>query len=88
MEIATVAIDRLRTTGNSHKRCMVLEVMGGRHAGWIALHSGGTAGGAHAILIPEQPESIDQICAWAMSVRDRGSRPPMVVVAEASHCRT
>ncbi|MDV2475022.1 6-phosphofructokinase [Rhodococcus zopfii] len=79
VEIATVAIDRLRTTGNSHKRCMVLEVMG-RHAGWIALHSG-TAGGAHAILIPEQPESIDQICAWAMSVRDRG-RAPMVVVAE------
>ena len=79
VEIATVAIDRLRTTGNSHKRCMVLEVMG-RHAGWIALHSG-TAGGAHAILIPEHPESIDQICAWTTSVRDRG-RAPMVVVAE------
>jgi 6-phosphofructokinase 1 len=79
VEIATEAIDRLRTTGNSHDRCMVLEVMG-RHAGWIALHSG-IAGGAHAILIPEQPESIDQICAWAVSVRDRG-RSPMVVVAE------
>ncbi|MFD6895601.1 6-phosphofructokinase [Rhodococcus sp. NPDC060086] len=79
VEIATVAIDRLRTTGNSHKRCMVLEVMG-RHAGWIALHSG-TAGGAHAILIPEQPESLEQICAWVTSVRDRG-RAPMVVVAE------
>ncbi|MEE2034339.1 6-phosphofructokinase [Rhodococcus chondri] len=79
VEIATVAIDRLRTTGNSHKRCMVLEVMG-RHAGWIALHSG-TAGGAHAILIPEHPESLDQICEWVSSVRDRG-RAPMVVVAE------
>lgn len=79
VEIATVAIDRLRTTGNSHKRCMVLEVMG-RHAGWIALHSG-TAGGAHAILIPEHPESLEQICAWVTSVRDRG-RAPMVVVAE------
>ncbi|MEE2057688.1 6-phosphofructokinase [Rhodococcus artemisiae] len=79
VEIATVAIDRLRTTGNSHKRCMVLEVMG-RHAGWIALHSG-TAGGAHAILIPEQPESLEQICEWVTSVRDRG-RAPMVVVAE------
>ncbi|MBT0565459.1 6-phosphofructokinase [Williamsia sp. CHRR-6] len=79
VEIATEAIDRLRTTGNSHKRCMVLEVMG-RHAGWIALHSG-IAGGAHAILIPEQPETIEQICEWVSSVRDRG-RSPMVVVAE------
>ena len=79
VEIATEAIDRLRTTGNSHKRCMVLEVMG-RHAGWIALHSG-IAGGAHAILIPEQPESLDQICAWVTSVKTRG-RSPMVVVAE------
>ncbi|SIS07310.1 6-phosphofructokinase [Williamsia sterculiae] len=79
VEIATEAIDRLRTTGNSHKRCMVLEVMG-RHAGWIALYSG-IAGGAHAILIPEQPESLDQICAWVTSVKDRG-RSPMVVVAE------
>ncbi|WP_439029418.1 6-phosphofructokinase [Gordonia terrae] len=79
VEIATEAIDRLRTTGNSHKRCMVLEVMG-RHAGWIALHSG-IAGGAHVILIPENPESLDQICAWVTSVKDRG-RAPMVVVAE------
>ncbi|MCT1353612.1 MULTISPECIES: 6-phosphofructokinase [unclassified Gordonia (in: high G+C Gram-positive bacteria)] len=79
VEIATEAIDRLRTTGNSHKRCMVLEVMG-RHAGWIALHSG-IAGGAHVILIPENPESLDQICAWVTSVKSRG-RSPMVVVAE------
>ncbi|WP_066912630.1 6-phosphofructokinase [Millisia brevis] len=79
VEIATESIDRLRTTGNSHRRCMVLEVMG-RHAGWIALHSG-TAGGAHAILIPEQPETLEQICEWVSSVRDRG-RSPMVVVAE------
>ncbi|GAA3590924.1 ATP-dependent 6-phosphofructokinase [Klugiella xanthotipulae] len=79
VEIATEAIDRLRTTGDSHKRCMVLEVMG-RHVGWIALHSG-MAGGAHAILIPEQPVSIDQIVTWVESVRDRG-RAPLLVVAE------
>lgn len=77
--IATEAIDRLRTTGDSHKRCMVLEVMG-RQAGWIALHAG-TAGGAHAILVPEFPESIEQIAAWVAHVRDRG-RAPLVVVAE------
>jgi 6-phosphofructokinase 1 len=77
--IATEAIDRLRTTAESHQRCMVVEVMG-RHVGWIALHSG-MAGGAHAILIPEQPQSIDQIIEWVESVRDRG-RAPVVVVSE------
>ncbi|BDZ53525.1 6-phosphofructokinase [Agromyces marinus] len=79
VEIATEAIDRLRTTADSHERCMVLEVMG-RHVGWIALHSG-MAGGAHAILIPEQPMSIEEICEYVESVRDRG-RAPLVVVAE------
>ena len=79
VQIATEAIDRLRTTADSHGRCMVLEVMG-RHVGWIALHSG-MAGGAHAILIPEQPQSIEQIAEWVESVRDRG-RAPLVVVAE------
>ncbi|QAY74393.1 ATP-dependent 6-phosphofructokinase [Agromyces protaetiae] len=79
VQIATEAIDRLRTTADSHGRCMVLEVMG-RHVGWIALHSG-MAGGAHAILIPEQPQSIDQIVEWVLQVRERG-RAPLVVVAE------
>ncbi|MEL4318816.1 6-phosphofructokinase [Leifsonia sp. YIM 134122] len=79
VEIATEAIDRLRTTADSHGRCMIVEVMG-RHVGWIALHSG-MAGGAHAILVPEQPQSIEQICEWVESVRDRG-RAPVIVVAE------
>jgi 6-phosphofructokinase 1 len=79
VEIATEAMDRLRTTGDSHRRCMVAEVMG-RHVGWIALHSG-MAAGAHAILIPEQKTSLEQIVAWVSSVRDRG-RAPLVVVAE------
>lgn len=79
VEIATEAIDRLRTTAESHGRCMVVEVMG-RNVGWIALHSG-MAGGAHAILIPERPKSIEQICEWVESVRDRG-RAPVIVVSE------
>jgi phosphofructokinase-like protein len=78
-QIATDAMDRLRTTGDSHGRCMVAEVMG-RHVGWIALHSG-MAAGAHAILIPEQKTSMDQIVEWVTSVRDRG-RAPLIVVAE------
>src|SRR6188472_2067307 len=59
VEIATEAIDRLRSTGESHHRCMIAEVMG-RHVGWIALHAG-MASGAHAILIPEQKASMEQI---------------------------
>ncbi len=77
--IATEAMDRLRTTGDAHNRCMVAEVMG-RHVGWIALHSG-MAAGAHAILIPEQKTSLDQVAAWVTSAYDRG-RAPLVVVAE------
>ena len=79
VSVATEAIDRLRTTGESHRRCMVLEVMG-RDAGWIALHAG-MAGGAHVILMPEFSESLEQVCGWVESVRDRG-RTPLVVVAE------
>ena len=79
VEIATEALDRLRTTAESHERCAVLEVMG-RNAGWIALHAG-MAGGAHVILLPEHPESIEAVAGWVRSVRDRG-RAPAVVVAE------
>ncbi len=82
VQIATDAMDRLRTTGESHGRCMIAEVMG-RHVGWIALHSG-MAAGAHAILIPEQKTNIDQICTWVQSAVDRG-RGPLVVVAEGFH---
>src|SRR5262249_60679899 len=53
------ALDSLHTTATSHKRVMVVEVMG-RHAGWIALH-GGIAGGADIILIPEIPFDFDKI---------------------------
>ena len=73
VQIATDAMDRLRTTGDSHGRCMVAEVMG-RHVGWIALHSG-MAAGAHAILIPEQKTSIEQIIEWVEGARDRGRAP-------------
>lgn len=79
VQIATDAMDRLRTTGDSHGRCMVAEVMG-RHVGWIALHSG-MAAGAHAILIPEQKIGLDEIAEWVKSAIGRG-RAPLVAVAE------
>src|SRR4051812_30884052 len=79
VQIATDAMDRLRTTGDSHQRCMVAEVMG-RHVGWIALHAG-MAAGAHVICIPEVPMSIDDITALVTNAHDRG-RAPLVVVSE------
>ncbi|HZE57637.1 MAG TPA: ATP-dependent 6-phosphofructokinase [Chthoniobacterales bacterium] len=85
--VATVmdALDRLHTTATSHKRIMVLEVMG-RHAGWIALH-GGIAGGAHIILIPEIPFDYDKVCAAIQLRADRGNRSAIVVVAEGAKPR-
>jgi ATP-dependent phosphofructokinase / diphosphate-dependent phosphofructokinase len=79
VNIASEAMDRLRTTGDSHQRCMVAEVMG-RHVGWIALHAG-IAAGAHAILIPEVPLTIDEVCELVSKAHDRG-RAPLVVVSE------
>ncbi len=79
VNIASEAMDRLRTTGDSHQRCMVAEVMG-RHVGWIALHAG-MASGAHVICIPEVPLSIDEIVSLVSKAHDRG-RAPLVVVSE------
>ncbi|MGK5729870.1 6-phosphofructokinase [Streptomyces sp. URMC 124] len=79
--VATEAIDRLHTTAESHMRVLVVEVMG-RHAGWIALHSG-LAGGANVILIPEQRFDLDEVCGWVTS-RFRASYAPIVVVAEGA----
>jgi ATP-dependent phosphofructokinase / diphosphate-dependent phosphofructokinase len=76
------ALDRLHTTATSHKRAIVVEVMG-RHAGWIALH-GGIAGGADVILIPEIPFDYDKIAA-AIKERDAaGNLSSLVVVAEGA----
>ena len=68
--IATEAIDRLRTTAESHERTVIVEVMG-RHAGWIALHAG-MAGGADAILVPEFAFDVDQVCEWVQARFARG----------------
>ena len=79
--IATEAIDRLHTTAESHHRVLVIEVMG-RHAGWIALHSG-MAGGANVILIPEVPFDLDQVCGWAEQ-RFQQQYAPIICVAEGA----
>jgi phosphofructokinase-like protein len=82
VQIATDAIDRLQTTAESHDRVMVVEVMG-RHAGWLALWSG-IAGGAHAILVPERPFDVDDVCARLQRRHARGASYSIVVVAEGA----
>jgi phosphofructokinase-like protein len=82
VQIASDAIDRLHTTAESHDRVMVVEVMG-RHAGWIALHSG-LAGGADVILVPEQPFDIEKICERLTHRHSRGAGFSIVVVAEGA----
>jgi ATP-dependent phosphofructokinase / diphosphate-dependent phosphofructokinase len=79
--VATEAIDRLHTTAESHHRVLIVEVMG-RHAGWIAWHSG-VAGGANVILIPERPFNIDEVCAF-IEHRFASHYAPIVVVAEGA----
>ncbi|NHD17365.1 MULTISPECIES: 6-phosphofructokinase [unclassified Actinopolyspora] len=81
VHIATEAVDRLRTTAESHHRALVVEVMG-RHAGWIALHSG-LAGGANVILGPEQRFSVDWVCDWVTRRFER-QYAPIIVVAEGA----
>src|SRR5438874_10132817 len=76
------ALDRLHTTATSHKRVMVVEVMG-RHAGWIALH-GGIAGGADIILIPEIPFNYDSIASVVKAREAAGYLGTVVVVAEGA----
>jgi 6-phosphofructokinase 1 len=75
-------LDRLHTTAASHKRVMVLEVMG-RHAGWIALW-GGMAGGANIILLPEIPFDIHKVAEFIKEREAAGCHSTLVVVAEGA----
>ncbi|MCY0936614.1 6-phosphofructokinase [Streptomyces sp. H34-S4] len=80
--VATEALDRLKTTAESHQRVMVVEVMG-RHTGWIALHSG-MAAGAHAIVVPERPFDIEELTKIVGERFEQGKRFAIVVVAEGA----
>jgi len=80
---ATDALDRLQTTAASHERIMVLEVMG-RHAGWIALHSG-IAGGGDVILLPEIPWTFENVCRKVRERESEGKKYTLIVVAEGAN---
>jgi len=78
--IATDAIDRLHTTANSHKRIMVIELMG-HHAGWLALFSG-IAGGGDVILLPEIPYKEEVVANYLLKRAMNKKAYSIVVVAE------
>jgi ATP-dependent phosphofructokinase / diphosphate-dependent phosphofructokinase len=80
VQTATECIDKIHTTAESHHRIMVVEVMG-RDAGWIALEAG-IAGGAHVILLPEIPFTVENICKYVTHREGYGKRFTIVVVAE------
>jgi 6-phosphofructokinase 1 len=83
VSIATEAVDRIRTTADSHNRVIVVEVMG-RDAGWIA-YAAGVAGGADAILVPEKEIDIDHVCALLKYNYDHGKHYGIVVASEGAH---
>ena len=85
VSFATECLDRLHTTATSHRRVMVVEVMG-RYAGWIALHAG-IAGNADVILIPEIPFDIGKVATAVNEREARGRTYTIVVVAEGARAR-
>lgn len=82
VQVASDALDRLRTTADSHDRVLILEVMG-RYAGWIALHAG-IAGGAHAILMPEIPYSAKAVWRRITARFRRQRKFSLVVISEGA----
>src|SRR6202522_2231014 len=82
VSIATEAVDRLHSTAEAHNRVIVCEVMG-RDAGWIAI-TAGVAGGADAILVPEKPIDINEVCRLIKHRHDHGKKFSIVVVAEGA----
>ena len=78
--IATEAIDRLHSTANSHKRIMVIELMG-HHTGWLTLYAG-IAGGGDVILIPEIGYDIDIVTKYLKDRAEKKKSYSIVVIAE------
>lgn len=82
VNIAMEAIDRLHTTAKSHRRVMVVEIMG-RHAGWITLWSG-IAGGAHMVLLPEEVTKITDVAEFVKKRHQKGEPYTMIAVSEGA----
>lgn len=82
LNIVTEAVDRLRTTADSHRRIIVVETMG-RHAGWIACLSG-MAVGADYIMLPEVTTDVEHLCATLLKNKEQGKTHAIVIVSEGA----
>ncbi len=82
VEVATRAMDDLRSTAESHGRVMVVECMG-RHTGWITAYAG-VAAGAEGILVPERPAHIEEVCEKLTRLRRSGAKSAIVAAAEGT----
>lgn len=82
VNIVMDALDRIHTTADSHERILVVEIMG-RHAGWMTLH-GGLAGGAHAILLPEEPFDLDALAKRCKARQDAGHAYTLIACSEGA----
>jgi phosphofructokinase-like protein len=80
VNVTVEAIDRIQTTGESHDRIMVVEVMG-RQAGWIAAYAG-VASGANLVLIPEVPFDLQEVSDFLKKRHESGATASVVVVGE------
>ncbi len=80
------SVQHLRTTAESHRRILILEVMG-RHSGWLALH-GGVAGGADIVLLPEIPFDGDLLARFVKETERRQQRSLLAVVAEGARAKS
>lgn len=85
VNVAMECIDRVKTTGMSHERVIVVEVMG-RDAGWVAAYAG-IACGAHVVLIPEKPFDIADVCKTISKRSKNGHKFSLVVVAEGAKAK-
>jgi ATP-dependent phosphofructokinase / diphosphate-dependent phosphofructokinase len=85
VNVAVECIDRVKTTGMSHERVIVVEVMG-RDAGWVAAYAG-IASGAHVVLLPEKPFDIAEVCKTVKKRWNAGKRFSLVVVAEGAKAK-
>jgi 6-phosphofructokinase 1 len=85
VDVTVEAIDRIQTTGESHDRIMVVEVMG-RHAGWIAAYAG-LASGANLILVPEESVDLNDVAAFLRKRHASGATASIVIVGEGCNLK-
>ena len=82
LNTAVMVIDRIKDTTTSHRRAMVVEVLG-RDSGFLAVMSA-IAGGADAVMAPEFETNPEEMLELLNESYDKGKPRFTVVVAEGA----